>query len=459
MNIKEKVSNVLKLVIYYLAIYLISKIRIENLPVGAIGAVAAAYSSGGMLAPVMVVSLISSVIPFSVKTLVIYIIFSVIFSAIVLFVRPLESIEGRNEKKKLFNYLLAILIPIYIFSGIKTGIYGIIFSLGIYKIFVNLLPVILNKEKIEFFSIEEEINILAFLVIISTYIVKMFNLPTEIALGTIAIILGYSSIKKSAIVTLVVETLGYILLRFYLPIGEYINAYYIIIVIASICILLRYMKKIYGYIFLTILNIAYIFIAILVLKNPLSIVFVLAISITAAIVLKDYEYLKLKKHKNEKLLSDEGENRLQTEKEYIINQEINRKDKRDLKNEIKYFQGEKEEFFTRMYEQKEEIFKSDIFEDSEFLDRLLDEIYELLKTDEYIDCEKYQNILYKNNIVIDIKDKETIEEIRYIEKHCMKTLKQIVREKEEIEYKKKREKEQERISHNGIKDIKGEKNE
>ena len=135
----KKVIKILKLIVYYIAVFVFSSIGFNAMPIGAIAMASAIYASEGILALVVVLSMISTVVFLGIKSLLILILFLILFLIPVIFIRPLISIEGRNEKKKIGNYLIISSFLSFVFFGFLNGILSVILTYILYKIFVNTM--------------------------------------------------------------------------------------------------------------------------------------------------------------------------------------------------------------------------------------------------------------------------------------------------------------------------------
>ena len=113
----KKVEKILRLIAYYIFLFIFSSIGINSFPIGAIAMIGAVYGSGGILAPAIILSAISAGIFVGVKSLISLLIFLILFLIPIIFIRPLISIEGRNEKKKVGNYLLFASFFSFVFFG------------------------------------------------------------------------------------------------------------------------------------------------------------------------------------------------------------------------------------------------------------------------------------------------------------------------------------------------------
>lgn len=173
----KKVVKILRLIAYYIFLFIFSSIGVNNFPIGAIAMIGAVYGSGGILAPAILLSAISAGIFIGTKSLISLLIFIILFVIPIIFIRPLISIEGRNEKKKVGNYILFASLFAFVFFGFLEGIFAVILTYMLYKIFVNVMAVFKNDDEKEIFSIEENVSLFTFLSVGIIYVTSYFNLP------------------------------------------------------------------------------------------------------------------------------------------------------------------------------------------------------------------------------------------------------------------------------------------
>lgn len=439
----KKVLEILRLITYYIIIFIFSGLGIGFLPIGAMATISSVYASGGILAPTIVLSILSTVLFIGWKALIPLLIFLILFLVPVLFIRPLESIEGRNERKKVGNYVLFASIFSFVFFGFLEGIYAVFLCLAMYKIFVNILAVLKNEDEKLVFSMEENIGLSIVLCIAVLLVSTYFNLSIIYPVIVIGGILGYTAIKKGvveSILSYVFTIFIYvfvILTKLNISIVYDFSLYNIMLfilptIMMAIIAILRNFSRIVIYLTIAILNIGLFFICYSYFNNILYYFPYLLMSAIVIIVADDYERRKLARIKSSRLITDEGETRLQTEEKYVIKQE------KDKKKIVELF-NDKDNFLNRIYT-KEEVFKDLLlYDEIQESDNILEEIYFLIKDDGYIDRKKFNKILIKNNVVIDIHSYEMEEEIRILEILTLRELKEIVREREEKEIKREKE--------------------
>lgn len=184
---------------------------------------------------------------------------------------------------------------------------------------------------------------------------------------------------------------------------------------------------------LTILLDIYVFKDIIFTKYMLSIL-VFSSSTVIAIFARNNEFELAKNLRNRKLITDEGERRLQPEEKYIINQNIEEENSDKEKEDVR-FDSKEEEFIDILCKNKDLVKTLSFYEDTDLLDCILKDIYDIISIDEYIDILKYKKMLAKYNIIIDINDKDIIEEVRVLEKASIRIIKDIKRKKDEAEIK------------------------
>lgn len=114
----KKILEILRLTIYYIFLFVFSTIEINSFPIGAMAMIGAVYASGGILAPAVILAAISAGIFVGIKSLISLLIFLIFFILPIIFIRPLVSIEGRNEKKKVGNYIIFASFFSFVFFGL-----------------------------------------------------------------------------------------------------------------------------------------------------------------------------------------------------------------------------------------------------------------------------------------------------------------------------------------------------
>ena len=427
------------------------------MPIGAISVLAAVFASGGILAPVLVLSGLGAGIFVGFKSVLILLLFAILFLIPLIFVRPLESIEGRNEKKKVGNYLIFASFFTFVFFGFTNGIYSLILTYLLYKIFVNFLSVLKNDDEKIVFSKEENIVLYAILSLGIIYISILLKLPLIIPILLIMGILGYASIRNGIIESLLSLLLILFISKFLILPNydfDYLTKYsldvfnigifnldidifkiqflILTIIVLSIISLLRRFSRIVIYYSIALLNIILFFVFYKYVENIIYYIPYLFMSIIVVIVAEDYASIKDKKLRDSGLISDEGETRLETEVQSNKKDENADKDKIRSREIVELF-NDKDLFVNRMYTNKSRYKNLSLYDEIQDSDYIIEEIYYLIKEDGYIDRTKFSEILVKNNVIIDIYSYEMEEEIRILEILALRELKNIIRQREEKE--------------------------
>lgn len=436
----KKVLEILRLIVYYAAVFVFSSIAWTSMPIGAIAMVSAVYASGGILAPVILLSGISVGVFVGVKSILILIVFLILFLIPVIFIRPLVSIEGRNEKRKVGNYVLFAGFFSFVFFGFLNGIYALILTYLLYKVFVNTMAILRNEDEKLVFSKEESIGLFTFLSVILIYISSYFALPILYPVILIAGILGYAAIKRG-----VLEAIGSYIFIFFIyvfliapvmkiPIDFVFNFNNVLLLVLPIVVLgvvsiLRNFKKLIIYLIMNVLNISLFFLFYMYFQNLVYYLPYLLMSFAVVIFADDYQRKKDKKLRDSYLITDEGETRLEQEVASILKEETK---KEPLKSrEIIELFSDKDLFVNRMYLDEEMYKELTLYSEIQSSDYIIEELYDLINEDGYIDRLKFNNILVNNNVVIDIYSYEMEEEIRILEILALREIKNIVREREE----------------------------
>ncbi len=443
----KKVIKILKLIVYYIAVFVFSSIGFNAMPIGAIAMVSAIYASEGILALVIVLSMISTVVFLGIKSLLILILFLILFLVPVIFIRPLISIEGRNEKKKIGNYLIISSFLSFVFFGFLNGILSVIITYILYKIFVNTMAVLKNEDEKEVFSKEENIALYTFLSIGLLYISTYFKIPIIFPSILIFGILGYASIKNgffdallsyiftiSIFIFIIISAMN-VNINFDLTFNNMLLMFIPIIVFALVSLLRRFTKFV-TYISVSLINIGLFFLFYKYFETPLYYLPYFLMSVVVIIFAEDYARIKDKKTRNASFISDEGETRLETP--FYTDEKEEKKEILKSREVIELF-TDKDIFVNRMYINEDAYKDLSLYDEIQSSDYIFEELYDLISKDGYIERKKFNNILLKNNIVIDIYSYEVEEEIRILEILSLRELKRVIREREEKEVFKERE--------------------
>lgn len=210
------------------------------------------------------------------------------------------------------------------------------------------------------------------------------------------------------------------------------------IIVLSLIFLFRNFSRLYIYIGILFLNIGLFCFIYFFLKNLIIYIPYILMMFVVIIFADDYERLKIKKEKDSRKITDEGEIRLETNiySDFMTNNQKKRKEIEEEKQKLKSREiielfSDKDIFINRMYV-NEDIYKDLLlYDEIKASDNIIEEIYYLIKDDGYINRKKFKNILIKNNIIIDINNYAIEEEIRILEILSLRELKNISREKQE----------------------------
>lgn len=444
----KRTLEILRLIIYYALLFVFSSIGSNFMPISAIAMISAVYASGGILAPAIIVSAISVGVFISAKSLLILLIYLIAFLVPVIFIRPLVSIEGRNEKKKVGNYLILGSFITFVFFGFLESIYLVCLTYILYKIFVNAMAVIKNIDDKIVFSKEESISTGVLLSLGAFYISSYFNLSLLFPTIILFCILAYFAIKKGIIESILIYIFTIAIYGFlFIPNMDlniepiyafnlsfnYILLLTIPIIVISIISLLRRFNRIVIYWTLSLINMGLFFFFYKYFLNTVYYFPYILMSFTVIIFASDYESLKAKKIRDSGLISDEGETRLETPIEPI---DKLKKEKEEEKEKLKSRElielySDKDIFVNRMYINEETYKELSLYDEIQSSDYIFEEIYYLIQDEGYINRKKFNTILLKNNVIIDIYNYEVEEELRILEILALRELKRVVREREE----------------------------
>lgn len=170
---KEVTRDIIKKYIYYIVIFLTSLFFIDRIPLGAIASLSAVIAANHIALPAIILNIIGISIISPISTLI-YLVFATIFIFLSIIIKPLVSIENRNEKKKLGNYTWSIMSIILIrYYGLfpSIGISMIVYSL--YKILVNSLSVLKNEDGREIFSKDEKMSVYLTVLLLELLIISL----------------------------------------------------------------------------------------------------------------------------------------------------------------------------------------------------------------------------------------------------------------------------------------------
>jgi stage II sporulation protein E len=154
---------------------------------------------------VYVICLIGTLIGFGGGEIVIYLLTTLIFVAMILIFRPLYEDEDRNEKQKLGKYIFASTLLVQVLrmvfgtfsmSGLVSALVLAVMTYIFYKIFVNSLSVITEFGEKRAFSVEEVIgaSLLVTIAFVPLADLTVFNLSiTNILSIMVILFLGWKN--------------------------------------------------------------------------------------------------------------------------------------------------------------------------------------------------------------------------------------------------------------------------
>ena len=169
----EITRDTIKKYIYYIVIFLASLFFIDRIPLGAIASLSSVIAANHIALPAIILNIIGISIISPISTLI-YLVFATLFIFLSIIIKPLVSIENRNEKKKLGNYTWSIMLIILIrYYGLfpSAGISMIVYSL--YKILVNSLSVLKNEDERKIFSKDEKTSVYLTVLLLELLIISL----------------------------------------------------------------------------------------------------------------------------------------------------------------------------------------------------------------------------------------------------------------------------------------------
>ena len=207
------------------------------------------------------------------------------------------------------------------------------------------------------------------------------------------------------------------------------------IVVLSYISLLRNFSRLFVYLGILFLNIGVFCFIYFFIQNIFIYIPYVLMSFTVLIFVNDYERLKTKRIREKSLITDEGETRLETQAESLTNEQKRRKEIEEENDRLKSREivglfSDKDIFVNRMYVNEDMYKDLLLYDEIKSSDNIMEEIYFLMKEDGYINKRKFNNILIKNNVIIDINSYVMEEEIRILEIMSLREIKEIEREKE-----------------------------
>lgn len=316
---KEITRDTIKKYIYYIVIFLTSLFFIDRIPLGAIASLSAVIAANHIALPAIILNIIGISIISPISTLI-YLVFATLFIFLSIIIKPLVSIENRNEKKKLGNYTWSIMLMILIrYYGLfpSIGISMIVYSL--YKILVNSLSVLKNEDGREIFSKDEKMSVYLTVLLLELLIISLVPEIKKFNYLMIVPIISLLAIKLGLLESLTISLIIYGL-SIFIP-NAVLNVY-LMITIPVLFSLLGIFEKRSVVIILALLNIFML----VIYNDEISTYLIFAVS--SLIVLSRYKKNNIFDLLGTELtLGNEGERRLT----YNLNGEIDNQS--DEKNE------------------------------------------------------------------------------------------------------------------------------
>lgn len=326
-NLIQQVAtlNGIKSIIYYIVIFILSLMTINNIPFTSIAILSAIYSANLPLAKPAIVSIAALLLinPISTLVLIVYLLF---FITTTIVIKPLVALENRFEQKKIENYIIFLIFAItFYYFGIINALGISLLILGIYKVMVNGLPVLKSDERLVYSN--EEVLSFNIVFLFTLNIINSILRVNILLLSVILAILGYNTPRrgiKFGMIISIISIVIYNLTNYY----EFLNSEKLVILVAPIIFyLISIVKKDIGLIIAIITNI----IAVLVLKIDIFFAF----AIGTLIVLYNLKKNSLEQYNINKknMLTDEGEKRLEnSNKNNIKNDTLNSEELSKINN-------------------------------------------------------------------------------------------------------------------------------
>lgn len=320
-KIKNEITrDTIKKYIYYIVIFLASLFFIDRIPLGAIASLSAVIAANHIALPAIILNIIGISIISPISTLI-YLVFATLFIFLSIIIKPLVSIENRNEKKKLGNYTWSIMLIILIrYYGLfpSIGISMIVYSL--YKILVNSLSILKNEDGRKIFSKDEKMSVYLTVLLLELLIISLIPEIKKFNYLMIVPIISLLAIKLGLLESLTISLVIYGL-SIFIPNAE-LNVY-LMITIPVLFSLLGIFEKRSVVVILALLNIFML----VIYNDEISTYLIFAVS--SLIVL-----LRYKKNNvfdllgTELTLGNEGERRLT----YNLNEVMNNQKKENDEN-------------------------------------------------------------------------------------------------------------------------------
>lgn len=307
---KEITRDTIKKYIYYIVIFLTSLFFIDRIPLGAIASISAVIAANHIALPAIILNIIGISIISPISTLI-YLVFATLFIFLSIIIKPLVSIENRNEKKKLGNYTWSIMLMILIrYYGLFPSIGISMIAYSLYKILANSLSVLKNEDGREIFSKDEKMSVYLTVLLLELLIISLVPEIKKFNYLMIVPIISLLAIKLGLLESLTISLIIYGL-SIFIP-NAVLNVY-LMITIPVLFSLLGIFEKRSVVIILALLNIFML----VIYNDEISTYLIFAVS--SLIVLSRYKKNNIFDLLGTELtLGNEGERRLT----YNLNREI-----------------------------------------------------------------------------------------------------------------------------------------
>lgn len=299
---KEITRDTIKKYIYYIVIFLTSLFFIDRIPLGAIASISAVIAANHIALPAIILNIIGISIISPISTLI-YLVFATLFIFLSIIIKPLVSIENRNEKKKLGNYTWSIMLMILIrYYGLFPSIGISMIAYSLYKILVNSLSVLKNEDGREIFSKDEKMSVYLTVLLLELLIISLVPEIKKFNYLMIVPIISLLAIKLGLLESLTISLIIYGL-SIFIP-NAVLNVY-LMITIPVLFSLLGIFEKRSVVIILALLNIFML----VIYNDEISTYLIFAVS--SLIVLSRYKKNNIFDLLGTELtLGNEGERRL-----------------------------------------------------------------------------------------------------------------------------------------------------
>lgn len=317
---KEITRDTIKKYIYYIVIFLTSLFFIDRIPLGAIASISAVIAANHIALPAIILNIIGISIISPISTLI-YLVFATLFIFLSIIIKPLVSIENRNEKKKLGNYTWSIMLMILIrYYGLFPSIGISMIAYSLYKILVNSLSVLKNEDGREIFSKDEKMSVYLTVLLLELLIISLIPEIKKFNYLMIVPIISLLAIKLGLLESLTISLIIYGL-SIFIP-NAVLNVY-LMITIPVLFSLLGIFEKRSVVIILALLNIFML----VIYNDEISTYLIFAVS--SLIVLSRYKKNNIFDLLGTELtLGNEGERRLTYNLNGEIDNQSNEKDEK-----------------------------------------------------------------------------------------------------------------------------------